>query len=614
VAINYVVVLMLENRSYDNILGRLYGVNNAPPFTVPPPGQAGLDGLTGNEANPNPFYGSPQALAATSPAIPVTNQTLPTQIGGTGRSYPATCIPAVDPGEYFGDMAQQILSTPGIAQSNPWASYSPAYSGLMQGFVANYATPFGLGQPAVPPSNVADVMNGFSPAQLPVTSFLANNFAVCDQWFASVPTQTYTNRVFALTGGPGMDSLAAFSFVDDDQYVVTDSGSKLDFTTLTSIFYQLDQVLTNPPNWKVYFHDYSIAMRTISYVQTQGALKTNVNVSTFDDTDWGSSPDVSQMGLGQLPNTFVADIAAGTLPSFSFIEPRYGTYNVPPETNAPPNPLPANSNHPGAGYGNVSASAPPIDVTSGELLLMTVYNLLSGWTSWDETLLIVTYDEHGGIYDHVPPPLAMPPGSSVPAAQNNGIVGVGQDPAANGFGFNVLGGRVPAILISPCIAPSSTIRASVPFDHTSIIKTLYDVFGLTTTAQPFLTQRDSAAPSLVPYLSPAAVNPAGPYAATIVCGPSSLAFDGAGTFVAFASAGSATLSAAVVSASGASGWLSIAAAPVANMPSTASVLQITVTTTIPTGMKAGSYNGAIQVTGTNLAPAVIPVTLTVPAS
>jgi phospholipase C len=129
-SIKYVVVVMLENRSYDNILGGLYNPSNPAPYDVPPEGQALLNKLTGNESNPNPS--SPNG-----PGIPVQN------LGGAtynGLPYPATCIPMDDPGEYFNDIAQQINGgpLPKEKDSKPYAKYEPGAPGLMQGFTTNY--------------------------------------------------------------------------------------------------------------------------------------------------------------------------------------------------------------------------------------------------------------------------------------------------------------------------------------------------------------------------------------------------------------------------------------------------------------------------------------------
>ncbi|HEY2321701.1 MAG TPA: alkaline phosphatase family protein, partial [Thermoanaerobaculia bacterium] len=454
-SIRHVVVVMLENRSYDNVLGWLYNPSNPAPYDKAPVGQAFLDGLTGQESNPNPSYDPKKPESPSNePTIPVQNFGVSTY---NGLPYPATCIPMDDPGEYFKDIAQQINGGD-LPDANPYGDYPKGAPALMQGFTTNYAHLDGFDQQA--PPTPAWIMNYFTPSQVPVSAFLARHYAVCDRWFASVPAQTFTNRTFALTAAPGVHGgSGGFSFVDDSQWADSLTG-------MPSLFEVLDRVKPAPAgaHWKVYFHDYSITCMTVPYVKErgEGKPKNNVNVSTFDSSDWG---DLTPAQLaGKLPPTFVDDVAKGTLPPFAFLEPRYGTRNKPPKVTPPPNRLPANSNHPGAGYGKVNVYAPPIDVSSGELFLLQVYNtLVSNPKVWAETLLIVTYDEHGGLFDHVPPPPATPPGPSVPEAHCD------TDSAADKFTFNVLGCRVPAIVISPYINPGSSIPEH--FDHTSIIKT-----------------------------------------------------------------------------------------------------------------------------------------------
>lgn len=525
--IQHVVVVMLENRSYDNVLGALY-LGGQAPF-----GQGGLNGLSTSESNPNPSDPS-------GPPILVGNQTEAKQIGGTGPAYAPTTLPMVDPGEYFTDMAQQFLNE--VPTANPYGDgdYVPSTCPpQMQGFTTNYAN---LSQDAPPTQNVSDVMNYFTPAQLPVTAFLARNFAVCDRWFASAPTQTYTNRAFALTAAPAVHHEVDghdFSLIDDSEYV-TDT-----FVEMPSLLQQLDTVCgSSQVNWKVYFHDYSIAMQTVTYVATQGQSSSNVNVSTFDTADWGTDgPVTSAAGanqLGAFPNTFVQDLAAGWLPAFSFIEPRYFD-------NVATNHLPPNSNHPGAANiltlqeiadqdGNpVTATNPPIDAATGEAFLMAVYNMLRQHdTIWNSTLLIVTYDEHGGTFDHVPPPLALPCGTinwGPTPPQNFSTLPTCDYETAKGFDFNVFGGRVPAIIVSPYIIPGSAIppelfvadgTTSQPFfDHTTIVKTVWDIFNLSAppSTTSSLNDRDAAAPSLAPFLSATTVNPTGVLTGVVVAGP-----------------------------------------------------------------------------------------------
>lgn len=501
--IENIIVVMLENRSYDNVLGWLYNKSNQPPYDQAPPGQADLVGLTGNESNPDPAHGDAIRVA------PATATTI------NGVATPATAAPGNDPGEIFGDMAQQFLGLGAVPETNPYADWpaSEAFS-YMQGFTANYAKVLGSSTS----SFIPDIMTYLTPADLPVTAFLANKFAVCDQWHASVPTQTFTNRAFSQTAAPGVikhliDGKPDFSLIDDCVYV-TEADLLYD---MPSVFEMLDTVYpeATTPNWKVYFHDYSISMMTVPFVRDKARSSSNENVATYDKSDWGDkTPDphdpVLRHKLGAVPPTFKEDIARGTLPKFSFIEPRYSN-------NSACHHNPPNSNHPGSskfGSQKISSSHPPIDTANGEVFLADIYNTLVKSVYWDKTLLIITYDEPGGIYDSVPlPRQPVPaPGQSTPPGGGSPVIipppKEKSDPAADGFGFNVLGGRVPTIVVSPYIAAGSTIRppGGQPFDHTSIVRTVWDCFDLGRNGQTSLTNRDATAPSLMLFVGSAASN------------------------------------------------------------------------------------------------------------
>jgi phospholipase C len=156
---------------------------------------------------------------------------------------------------------------------------------------------------------------------------------------------------------------------------------------------------------------------------------------------------------------FQSDAAAGTLPQYSFLEPSWGSTG--------------NSQHPN------------YDVSLGEQLIQAVYNAVRGGPGWAQTLLFITYDEHGGLYDHVPPPSgATPPDAT---------------PGEFGFDFTRFGVRVPAVLVSPLIPAGTVFRVpagSTPLDHTSVLKTIETRWGL-----PALTARDAAAPDVGDALS-----------------------------------------------------------------------------------------------------------------
>ena len=385
--IEHVVVLMLENRSFDSMLGQLY------------PDDPDFRGLTLNEFN---NYGGK--------GFGVWNN--------TGMTPATACMPDPDPGEYFTDMNIQLFGTPDL----------PDTPATMCGFAQNYV------QQAKGAASA--VMHYFTPLQVPVISALAKAFGVSDQWHASAPCQTWPNRFFAHTG-------TSMGYVDNHTFPIPFRAP--------SIFSRLEE---QDKTWRVYFHDMPQSM----------LLR-----------------DVWSLALTHYCffKQFLADASQGALPNYSFIEPGYF---IDLFDNFMPN-----DEH------------PPHNVVHGEKLIADVYNAVRNSPCWKKTLLIITYDEHGGCYDHVPPPPATPP---------DGLV---VDPS--GFDFNAYGVRVPAVLVSPYIPPGSKIRppanadgSVTPFDHTSIIKTLRELFNLGNR----LTDRDEAAPSLVSALSLDAPNNDGP--------------------------------------------------------------------------------------------------------
>ncbi len=320
-------------------------------------------------------------------------------------------IPSPDPGELWTDINQQIFGT---AQPPPGAAPT------MQGFVRNYLAQ--VPAPATP----AAVMHYFTPEQVPVISTLAREFAVCDCWHAAAPCQTWPNRFFVHTAtANGHENNAPSHF----PYL------------MPTIFDRLSEA---GQDWKIYFHDAPQALTLTRLWE---------HIDGF-----------------RLYDEFREDAANGTLPAYSFIEPRYF-----PDLSLP------NDEH------------PPHVVTLGEQLIADIYNALRSGPGWAKTLLIVTYDEHGGCYDHVAPPAAIPPGPV----------------ATTPFAFDRYGVRVPAVLVSPYIAPGTVLRAPAggpPFDHTSIIATLRRRFAL---GAP-LSLRDQAAPDLAGVLTLATPDNAGP--------------------------------------------------------------------------------------------------------
>ncbi len=380
-AIEHIVVLMLENRSFDHMLGYLYQDSG----NVSPSGQP-FEGLTGNESNPGPD-GAPVKVFPITPDTP--------------NAY---FMPGADPGEGYLSTNSQIFGST-TAPSGP---ATPA----MQCFVKDYAYTLGWegreGWTIVEGTTANDIMGCFTPQALPVLSALARGYAVCDHWFGSVPTETLPNRAF---------TLAATSQGHMDDKTKTFTAPSI-FTALTA----------KGLDWAVYGYD--------APPLTQASF-----------TDLASAPAAN---FGQFGD-FRAAAAAGTLGAFTFLEPSWSSTG--------------NSQHPN------------YDVALGEQLIHDVYEALRNGPGWNSTLLIITYDEHGGCYDHVPPPDgAVPPDSSA---------------GEYGFDFTRFGPRVPTVLVSPLIEAGTVFRVpegATPLDHTSILKTVQTRWGLAP-----LTARDAAA-------------------------------------------------------------------------------------------------------------------------
>jgi phospholipase C len=374
---------MLENRSFDHMLGYLY----AGTANVAPSGQP-FDGLTGKESCPD-SSGNPVPVFQITPSTP--------------NAY---FMPGADPGEGFAATNEQFYGT----TSGPAAS---GQAGTCQGFVTNFASTLTWetqdNWSIVPGTTASDIMGCFTPGTLPVLSALATGYAVCDAWFCSAPTETLPNRAFACAG-------TSQGHMDD----------KTKTFTCPSIFGLLSQ---HNVSWSIY-----------------GYTSEPLTKHNFPDT---ASAGASHFGLFK---DFQAAAAAGTLPAFTFLEPSWSSTG--------------NSQHPN------------YDVALGEQLIHDTYEALRSGPGWDQTLFVLTYDEHGGCYDHVSPPWgATPPDTTA---------------GEFGFGFDRFGARVPTVLISPLIAPGTVYRVpagSVPLDHTSILKTVEQRWSL-----PALTARDAAAP------------------------------------------------------------------------------------------------------------------------
>lgn len=392
--IEHVILLMFENRSFDNVLGALY------PPTVNPDG----GGVPPGWSNPAPS--GPPILAWNGPQGSST-QNLP---------YP-------DPQESAVNMSEQINSVP-----------------PMQGFVIDYAT--------VKHATPANIMQYFVAENVPVTQALANTYAVSDRYFASGPVQTWPNRLFSLCGTPCFDAATQTAYLNNPEY--PHYPRMIGQMDQLSIFEQLDNA---GRSWKIYYDDEAPVAAIIKYVDDHwDHFLDGGNVWPFK-----SEPDIFH-------HDFFDDVKNNRLPTFSLIEPRYQMLSA-------LGPKAPNSNHPGDSM-PIGDSGIPINVSCGEQLLAEVFQaLVANPDLFATTLLVVTYDEHGGVFDHVFPPIATSPYSAG---------------AVTGFNYEVYGVRVPALFINPFVTPGIFRPPNdlPPFDHTSLLATLRDQFNLSGSLSP----------------------------------------------------------------------------------------------------------------------------------
>jgi len=365
--LKHIVVLMMENRSFDHMLGSLKQKNSK------------INGLTGNESNPD-----------TTGAIVKVQQK---------AEFQSQLDP--DPDHHFPGVDLQIFGgqPPG-----------PGRMANMQGFVKDY---FSQTKDVNRSHNIMYYFDALK--DLPVLSTLATEFALFNGWFSSIPGPTICNRAFAHYG-------TSFGQVGMDIFYILD----------TSILSVYERMIQAGHTAKIYYYDQpSSTMEIVNLLKNQPQI-----FGTLDQ--------------------FIGDCAGNTLPEYSFIEPCY-------------------NDHPGADGGQILASDqhPDHNVREGERFIANVYNAIrTNPTLWQNTALLVVYDEHGGIYDHVVPPACTPDEYSA----SGDATGTGEP-----FSFDRLGIRVPAVLVSPWIPRGTLVPGTEDpnpqiFEHASIPGTVTNFF------------------------------------------------------------------------------------------------------------------------------------------
>jgi phospholipase C len=450
---DHVVAIMFENRSFDHMLGWLYEAGQEPV------GQT-FDGLhQGAYSNPG----------ASGEAVPAHVYSGPTD--------QIMAQPDPDPGEFYPHVNTQLFGTIDPESNGdlknrlgaPWNLPKDTSKPQNNGFVRDYIVASTLSRGRTPtPEEYAVVMGGFSPAMLPVLSTLAKNFAVYDHWHAAVPSQTFCNRSFFHAG-------TSHGFVTNSEG--GGIGKWLDAPAVPTVFSRLEDA---GKSWRVYYDAQQVVSLTglLSAPSLEKYWKSNFrSMEQFHD-----------------------DAAKGNLPDYAFIEPRMVFDH--------------NDMHPPVVHPSKDSSDPETpkmasafsDMRAGEQLLGEVYTAVKNGASPTgsnamNTVLLVTFDEHGGLYDHVAPPTAVPPAKNTAEGEM-------------GFTFDRLGLRVPTIVVSAYTKAGTVVNDEM--HHGSLAKTIAELHGI----DP-LTERDASAtpifnavnltkprqPALWPTVTPAYVPP-----------------------------------------------------------------------------------------------------------
>jgi phospholipase C len=332
---------------------------------------------------------------------------------GIKVSQPADWQMPVDPCHEFLCVLEQLCGP-----NKPYVKGGAYPSIDCSGFVSNYINNGGAANPG-------EIMKGYSPTQLPVLNALAREFVVCDNWFASMPGPTWPNRYFvhAASSG-GLDH----SPTNEDILKWFAGGAPLKNGTI------FDKLQKASQQWHIYRGDefpQSLSLNNVHFLTKTTPLR-----------DFQKAVNSTSK-----PYKY----------AYTFIEPNYGDV--------------LNNS-----YLHGTSQHPLDNVACGEYVIKYVYESIRSSPVWGNSLLIVTWDEHGGFYDHQHPGSTVGPGDNSTTSKLNKY----------GFTFQQLGVRVPAVVVSPLI-PQNLIDHRT-YDHSSVPATVEAIFGLTA-----ITKRDAAA-------------------------------------------------------------------------------------------------------------------------
>jgi phospholipase C len=411
--IDHVVVVMMENRSYDHVLG--YRATAAPAE-----GSNGLDlALT-------------SLLAAQQfPVVQLRNSAIHPNSAGLKTKFSASV------GHGFTDVAEQLSEI--LTGPDGQAINSPA------GFMSNFSSRLVGHEDEL---RLSDVLGYYTGSDLPFFKYLADNYSYCDRFFCSHPGPTLPNRMYSLTGDLQHDRTGETIIENypDDNFILSRATTIYDLLSRKGI------------SWRVYESQPSVTM--LRMFARYAADNSNI------------------VDIGRLSS----DIAAGNLPALTIVDPAMHHY-------------PENDDH-----------SPDADMYDGQVFLKGVYDALrSNPTIWRKTLFIITYDEHGGFYDHVPPPVAdvltagidTPPIVSATPAPSTPPVATGDTADAVLKSLSVsYGVRVPTFLVSPYVPAGK--GPDMVLDFCSILKTILARFC---PDKPFISDRVAASQSFNSFLT-----------------------------------------------------------------------------------------------------------------
>ncbi len=382
--IEHVIYYMIENRSFDHITGWLYNKTSKINVIGPAGPYRGVD-----KDFTNQFRGKD---------YPITKYNNGKLSEKTPDGQPFVLdLDKQDPYHDNSDVLRQMFS-------KDLNDYYNKKVPDMGGFALNNGT--------------EEVMLGYSPEQLPVINGLAKSFAISDDWFCSMPGGTDVNRAFSLAG----NSLGHLNnFQNGVQYS------------------EWPMFPHRPSIWKVLWSNGIKDFKIYNAVEWINC-KFTYNLFLKGQIPSIDGPFTIGSYAPQL-NQFFDDLKYGTLPTFSYLEPKWVASAG------------STSYHPGN------------DLIPGERQLNDIIEALQNSPLWEKTLLIITFDEHGGIADHVPPPYAVNPYAN---------------DSLGGFNFDIMGVRVPTILVSPWITENTVFRSETDtaYDATSFLATLLQWLGI----------------------------------------------------------------------------------------------------------------------------------------